>query len=139
MSFRRHFKDLSGTTIASASATGLDAIVYTTLTLTLIGQEWFNIGLAAFVAALAGGVLHYSLCRFWVFRRFQAPLLESLILYLAMSWLAASGHAVLTHWLATMVGAAFAWTISKIIFWLIWTYPLSRYVVFNDDELNQLS
>lgn len=134
MGLRRHLLDFSGTSIASAIATGADAAVYAAMVVTLVHTGAISVGVAAGAAAALGGLIHYGLCRFWVFRRFQASIPSSLMLYLTMSWLAAVGHGVLTQWLSEVVGVAAGWLISKSILWVVWTYPLSRFVVFYDGD-----
>lgn len=131
MTVKRHLFDFSGTSIASVLATLCDAVIYAALLLTFVSAEAFTLGMAAAIGALAGGLIHYSLCRFWVFRRFEAPILESLALYFAMSWMAAAGHGLLTEWFAGFLGALGGWLLSKTILWVLWTYPLSRFVVFD--------
>lgn len=134
MNLKRHFLDFSGTSVASAVATMADAAIYALLVVTLVNIEMLPLGVAAALGALVGGAIHYSLCRFWVFRRFDAPIASSLVMYFAMSWLAAAGHGLLTQSLASFSGAGLAWVFSKTLFWLLWTYPLSRFVVFHDDH-----
>ncbi len=134
MKFGRHLRDASGTLVASAVATGSDAVVYAALVLSLVEVDALSVGLAASIGALVGGLIHYSLCRFWVFRRFEAPITSSFVLYLTMSWLAAAGHGLLTHWLSGFAGVALGWLISKCVLWIFWTYPLSRYVVFHEHQ-----
>ena len=134
MKRRRHLLDFSGTLFASAVATGVDALIYTTMILVWVNAGMLSVGLAASVGAVVGGLVHYGLCRFWVFRRFQAPIVSSFPLYLVMSWLAAAAHGVLTHWLSGLAGVALGWLISKAVLWICWTYPMSRFVVFYDQK-----
>ena len=134
MGLRRHLLDFSGLSLASVAATACDAAVYTVLLLTLVRTDILAVGPAAFLGALVGGFVHYGLCRFWVFRRFEASIASSLLLYLVMSWLAALGHGFLTHWLSIHVGVVVGWLISKCVLWVLWTYPLSRYVVFYQSD-----
>lgn len=130
MQWRRHLMDISGLTIASAISTALDALIYTILLLELVHRQQMSVAAAAIIAAIAGGLTHYLICRLWVFRRFDAPVLRSLLLYAIMSWIAATGHGFFTQWLSQSMGAGFAWMISKFTFWIGWTYPLSRFMVF---------
>lgn len=134
MGLRRHLLDFSGTSLASIAATTVDALVYTLLLVTTVHHELLSVGLAAAIGAAVGGLIHYSMCRFWVFRRFHASIPSSLALYLAMSWFAAIGHGALTQWLSGFLGVVTGWLISKCVFWIFWTYPLSRFVVFYDDD-----
>lgn len=127
---RSHFRDLSGATIASLVATAFDGLVYALLVHTFVAWQTLSLGLAAGLAAVGGGVVHYSVSRFWVFRRFQARLGWSVVCYFVMSGLAALGHGYLTAWLAHSLGAGFGWGVSKAVIWLAWTYPASRFIVF---------
>jgi putative flippase GtrA len=122
--------DLSGSSVASLVATAGDGIVYATLVHTLVAWQTLSLGLSAGLAAIIGGVIHYAMCRFWVFRRFRASFGWSAATYFAMSGLAAVGHGFLTAWLADYIGAGFGWGLSKGVIWVFWTYPASRYVVF---------
>lgn len=128
--WRRHLLDISGSSVASFVATACDGIVYAVMIHTLVAREIASVGLAAGLAAIFGGIIHYSMCRFWVFKRFEASLGWSAATYFAMSGLAAIGHGLLTEWLAGLIGAGFGWGVSKGLIWALWTYPASRYIVF---------
>jgi hypothetical protein len=122
--------DVSGSSVASFVATASDGLVYAAFVHTLVAWGLLSVGVSAGLAAVVGGVIHYSMCRFWVFRRFDASLRWSALTYFAMSGSAAVGHGLLTEWLAGSVGAGWGWGASKGLIWILWTYPLSRYVVF---------
>lgn len=126
----QHLKDFAGASAASFLATVADGLLYALLIWLIGGDTPTEVGVAAAVGALLGGVIHYSLSRFWVFDRFEAPVIRSAITYFAMSWLAAAIHGVLTGWLSTLIGESWAWFGSKAVVWIFWTYPMSRYVVF---------
>lgn len=128
--FRRHILDASGSTLASVVATAFDGLVYAALVHTLVAWQAMSIALSAGLAAVIGGVIHYSMSRFWVFRRFEAPLGWSIATYFAMSGLAAVGHGFVTAWLANYLGAGLGWGLSKGVIWAVWTYPASRFIVF---------
>mgnify|MGYP006304224973 CR=1 FL=1 len=129
-SWLQHVRDFAGASLASFLATVADGLLYALL-IWLFGAETpQQVGVAAAAGALLGGVIHYSLSRFWVFERFGAPVLRSAVTYFAMSWLAAAIHGVLTGWLSTRLGESWAWFGSKGVVWVLWTYPMSRYVVF---------
>jgi hypothetical protein len=129
-SFRRHLLDVSGSSIASFVATAGDGLVYALLVQTLVAWQMLTLGWSAGLAAIVGGLMHYAMCRFWVFRRFDASFRWSAATYFLMSGLAAVGHGFLTEWLATFIGAGFGWGLSKGVIWVAWTYPASRYIVF---------
>jgi putative flippase GtrA len=127
-----HMRDLSGTALASLVATGLDALIFS-IAAALSGAS-SDLATAACVAAgaLAGGVAHFTICRLWVFQRFDAPLSQSAPRYALMSASAGLLHTGLTTLLANMFALQLAWGISKLLVYLGWTYPLSRYVVFTN-------
>lgn len=133
-SLRQHVEDFAGASLASFLATAADGALYALLLFVfeLVSDEPSTtlVGVAAAIGAVLGGVIHYSLSRFWVFDRFDAPIRRSAVAYLAMSGLAAVIHGVLTAWLSVHAGEALAWFGSKAVVWLAWTYPLSRFVVF---------
>ncbi|AWV91172.1 GtrA family protein [Bradymonas sediminis] len=130
----RYLRDLGGASLASVAATLIDALVYSILLWTLVRNGVFSVGFAAAIAAIFGGGVHYTLSRFWVFGRFNAPLKQSALTYFVVSWLGALAHGTFTTILVgamgTVVGASVGWALSKGVIWLFWTYPLSRYVVF---------
>jgi hypothetical protein len=131
--WKQHLADFTGASAASFVATLFDGLVFWLLVASGlfnfgVGQFW--VGVAAFAAALIGGAIHYGLSRFWVFRRFAAPLVGSAVLYIGMSWSAAVLHGALTGWWSGFLGAGWAWFASKALLWLSWTYPLSRWLIF---------
>lgn len=126
----RHVKDVVGSSVASFLATAVDGLLFAALTMWVFDGSGRSVGGAAAIGAVAGGGVHYSLSRFWVFRRFGASLLRSAVIYFAMSWAAAAAHGLLTGWMSGRFGAGIAWFISKGLVWALWTYPMSRYVVF---------
>ena len=129
-SWKRHVRDLSGASVASAAATATDGVVYVFLSWTLVASGSLTVELAAGLGAVVGGVIHYALSRFWVFQRFGAPLKQSATAYFAMSWLAAAFHGVLTGQLVEILGPSLGWFASKGVIWLAWTFPVSRWIVF---------
>ncbi|QDG50907.1 hypothetical protein FIV42_09225 [Persicimonas caeni] len=129
-SWKRHLLDLSGASVASATATAVDGIIYAVLLWTFVEWGDISVGMAAGLGAFVGGLIHYSMSRFWVFERFQAPLKQSAVAYFAMSWLAAAFHGTLTQSFVEYLGPSVGWFASKGLVWVFWIYPLSRYVVF---------
>lgn len=126
-----HVLDLSKTTIASIIATTIDGACFAALMWFASGTSLDVPGLWAGVAAVAGGITHYCLCAFWVFRRFEHRPKRAIPTYILVSGSAAIGHGLLTQGLCLMVPEGWAWGISKVALFLCWTYPLSRYVVFD--------
>lgn len=133
-SWKRQLADLGGASIASAAATLVDGAIYAALVWALVRDGSASIGLAAGIAALFGGVVHFLLNRFWVFGRFHASLKLSALTYFGVSWVGAAIHGVLTgllvHAIGPPLGRTAGWLASKGLIWLVWTYPLTRYVVF---------
>ncbi len=130
MKWRRHLRDFSGAAGASFAATVADGLVYLALLWTLVESGTIRVGVAAALGAVLGGTVHYSLNRFVVFRRFHAPITRSAATYFPMSWLAAVFHGLFTEVFSGMVEPELAWFGSKGVIWVLWTYPMSRYVVF---------
>ena len=130
MKWRRHLLDFSGAAVASFTATASDGVVYLLLLWTLVDSGTLGVGVAAALGALVGGAVHYTLNRFWVFRRFHAPIAQSALKYFPMSWLAAVLHGFATEGFTQLVDPEVAWFCSKGIIWIAWTYPMSRFVVF---------
>lgn len=129
----RHLLDFSGTAVASFLATAADALVFAALIMVgplFLADVWA--GMSALAAAAVGGVIHFSLCRFWVFERFDAPLNSSIPRYVFMSGLAAVFHGLATQGLVSVgLVEGVAWFGSKAVIYVAWTYPISRYVVFD--------
>ncbi len=128
--WRQHLVDVLGASGASILATALDGILYTVLLYTQVESGRLSIGVAAGIAAVFGGLVHWGSSRFWVFQRFSAPVARSALGYAVMSGMAALGHGVLTQWWSTSLGGDGAWFLSKGILWITWTYPVSRYLIF---------
>lgn len=124
--------DFSGVVAASVVATAADGALYSALILWGVPA-----GVAAFLGAVLGGVIHYSGCRFVVFRRFDLPTAYSAPRYVAMSGSAALIHAGLVVLFSSFVAAGLAWGLSKVLVYAAWTYPLSRYVVFSSRSSGQ--
>jgi hypothetical protein len=127
----REVRDVAESSVASALATGSDALVFAGLMTFLVPP--LTAGWSAGLAALVGGVIHFGLSRWWVFRRFDAPVPRAAVLYFAMSWAAAAGHGLLVGSLTAWLAPGWAWILSKGVLWVGWTYPMSRLVVFNGD------
>lgn len=127
---RRELWDVIGASVASFLATAADGAVFVMLTFWVVGTSAGEVGAAAAAGAVVGGIVHYSLSRFWVFHRFGAPIVRSAVVYFAMSWAAAVIHGLMTGWLTGQFGPGVAWFVSKGGVWVAWTYPMSRYVVF---------
>lgn len=132
--WKRHLIDISGASAASLLATAADGAIYIVLLRTLVAAESISVGLAAGLAALVGGVVHFALNRYWVFARFDTSFKQSALSYFAVSWLAALFHGLLTaFWVSVLgqsMGQSGGWAFSKLLIWLLWIYPMTRYVVF---------
>jgi putative flippase GtrA len=124
-----HIRDISKMSIASWLATSIDFVVFTLFNRGLETQ----ISTAAALGSLAGALLHFTICRLWVFRQSkQQSLAESLGRYIIVS-----GGALILHSIATTLLAQsiipleeLAWLISKNTVFLLWVYPGTKYMVF---------
>jgi hypothetical protein len=129
--WRQTWRDLSKTTVASVIATALDGLVFFILTrLELLDGLSYAVGARAFCAAPLGGVPHPTLCKYWVYGRFARDHRSALPRYVLMSASAALLHGAITQGLSALWFGAWAWGLSKVLIYLGWTFPLSRYVVF---------
>lgn len=135
---KRHLIDIFSTALASLAATGVDGLLYAGLLQWTINWGAYRVGLAAALAAFLGGMTHFILCRIWVFQRYDKPLKHALVAYMLMCGGAALVHGLLTHALSLHVLVSSAWLISKLVVFLMWTYPMSRFVVFGQirEEMN---
>lgn len=116
--------------VASIIATAMDGVFFAFLMwLSLFDQSWAT-GLNATLAAVVGGIIHYSLCSFWVFERFEQSHLRAIPMYIFVSGMAALLHGLVTQGISMFAPASVAWGVSKVVLFLCWTYPLSRYAVF---------
>jgi putative flippase GtrA len=129
MSLKTHLTDFSGVALASVLATALDGLVFAGLMLWEPSAE--HPGVSAAVAAIFGGVFHYTICRFFVFRRFEATFSQSATRYVAMSGSAALIHGAIVSLMSRFFALSLVWLVSKILVYALWTYPLSRYFVFD--------
>ena len=121
-----HLKDISGMSIASGLATLMDLVVFTMM----VRLVESHLALATALAAFVGAIVHFSLCKFWVFGRFNRSFKTSAWRYVFVSGSALIAHTVITTSLAAFISAEFAWAASKGIVFLCWIYPLSRFFVF---------
>ncbi|MBA2661236.1 MAG: GtrA family protein [Bradymonadaceae bacterium] len=135
---KRHLLDLSTTAVASFLATAVDGILFAHLLSWTPPWGVYHVGAVAALAAMVGGLTHFLLCRFWVFQRYDKPLMSALAAYGLMSGGAALAHGLTTHAMALYAGVSAAWLFSKVAIFVIWTYPVSRFVVFGPlgEEMN---
>ena len=126
----QHVRDFGGAATASAVATALDGLLFALLIAVgpLFGT--YSVGISATLGAALGAVINYSLCRFVVFKRFNAPIAQSASLYIFMSVVAGIAQGVGTEMLARIAPAGIAWFASKAVIYVLFTYPFARFVVF---------
>jgi putative flippase GtrA len=128
---KTHLMQFSTAGVASFVATAIDGLMFAQL---LVWARAFGlaemVGVVAAVAALLGGMTHFMLCRYWVFQHHERPLPEAIAAYVVMSLGAALAHGVTTHLLTMYGGATLGWLTSKALIFALWTYPVSRFVVF---------
>lgn len=119
--------------VASWLATSLDFVVFTLFNR---GVD-LQISTAAALGSLAGALLHFTICRLWVFRHSkQHGLAESLGRYIVVSGGALILHSIATTLLANSIIPLeeLAWLISKNTVFLFWVYPGTKYMVFGPGE-----
>lgn len=126
-----HTTDISKTGIASVLATVVDGVIFALLMRLYAGTSLEIPGLWAAFGAIVGGATHYALCAFWVFRRFEHRPTRAIPSYIFVSGVAALGHGMFMQGLCFVVPQWWAWAISKVVLFLCWTYPLSRFVIFD--------
>jgi putative flippase GtrA len=125
-----HLRDLSGGALASFIATALDGAVFAALS-PLTHEQPAALAACAACGAAAGGITHFTLCRRWVFRRFDAPLRHAAPRYVLMSATSAALHAAFVGLATLWLLPSLAWLTSRVLIYLAWTYPVSRYHVFS--------
>jgi putative flippase GtrA len=121
----RFWMDFAGVAGASVIATAADGVVFWAFS-----TFGMRAGIAALLAAIVGGVIHFSLCRWGVFKRFNANVLQSAGRYVVMSGIAALLQAGIVEFLVADLGHGLAWGIGKVLIYMGWTFPLSRWIVF---------
>ncbi len=129
-SLGQHLRDFGGAATASAIATAADGVLFAILIAAgpLFGT--YSTGISASAGAALGAVVNYSLCRFVIFRRFEAPIAQSASLYIFMSIVAGVAQGVGTENIARLAPAGVAWFASKAVIYVFFTYPFARFVVF---------
>ncbi len=126
---KRFWVDFAGVAGASFIATAADGLVFWGLS-----SVDLRPGIAAVLAAIVGGIIHYSLCRWGVFKRFNAGVLQSAGRYIVMSGIAALLQGGIVDFLVEDLGHATAWGLGKGLIYVAWTFPLSRWVVFKGSK-----
>jgi hypothetical protein len=129
-SLGQHFRDFGGAMASSAVATAADGVLFALLV--AIGPLFgtYSVGISATLGAGLGAIVNYSLCRFVVFKRFNAPIAQSASLYIFMSVVAGLAQGVGTESIARLAPAGVAWFASKAVIYVCFTYPFARFVVF---------
>jgi len=130
----QHVRDFGGAATASAVATAGDGVLFAILIATgpLFGT--YSVGISATFGAALGAVINYSLCRFVVFKRFEAPIVQSASLYIFMSVVAGIAQGVGTEAVARIAPAGVAWFASKAVIYVLFTYPFARFIVFRSRD-----
>lgn len=130
LQLKQHAGDMSKTALASVAATACDGALFWAL-MAWTPPEARLPGLFAGLAAALGGVVHFSLCRGWVYERFERALWRSALAYVPMSGGAALAQAAAVGALHRAgLAAGLCWALAKVLIYLLWTYPMSRFVVF---------
>ncbi|KAL0235232.1 hypothetical protein GEMRC1_001814 [Eukaryota sp. GEM-RC1] len=117
--------DLGRTTASSVAATALDALIFSIM-------HYFtgSIPPSALLGSLLGGAFQYMCCSKYVYNRFSVSRLYSVFFFFFLCWSGATIHMFLTVFLAQYIETYIAWPISRITIFLLYTFPLSRFIVF---------
>lgn len=91
MHIKQHAQDLSKTVLASVIATMCDGALYSALVM-ITPKSALHLGVIAGLGAALGGVIHFTLCRLWVYERFERNLWRSVLAYVPMSRFVVFGH-----------------------------------------------
>ncbi|MBN1945830.1 MAG: GtrA family protein [Bradymonadales bacterium] len=121
-----HIRYLGGFGLASILATVADLILFSTL----VRNTGIPLPFDAALGAILGAIIHFTLCRQWVFAGHKRQLLQSASRYILISGVVMVIHSSLTTFLAVFIDPEVGWLISKISCFLLVTYPASRYLVF---------
>jgi len=112
--------------VASCLATLADLLVFATL-FRVLGSP---LAMATACAALVGALIHFSICKYWVFGRFDRSVVDSAWRYAVVSGTALVIHTGLTSFIAAMSTPELGWLMSKGLGFAIVIYPASRFFVF---------
>ncbi|KAL0230873.1 hypothetical protein GEMRC1_010278 [Eukaryota sp. GEM-RC1] len=114
-----------GTTLSSIAATVTDGVCYTILILLSL-----NIAASAFIGSIAGGLVHFTLCRKFVFSNASTSKSYSMVAYFFMWYSGAAIHSFVVYSLSKIVGEFFAWPISRLLLFIFYVFPMNKYIVF---------
>lgn len=126
-----HIRDISKMSVASWMATALDFVVFTLLHRFLQVQ----ISTSAALGSFAGAIVHFTICRIWVFGTLKHSIGEAIWRYVIVIGAALVLHSTTTTLLATYVIPVeeLAWLVSKNAVFLCWVYPGTKYIVFGQE------
>uniref|UniRef100_A0A7C3ZM70 GtrA family protein n=1 Tax=Planktothricoides sp. SpSt-374 TaxID=2282167 RepID=A0A7C3ZM70_9CYAN len=124
----KHLRDISKMSVASLMATMLDFVIFSTL----VHIPEFSTSRAAAFGSMAGGILHFTLCKIWVFDSSKQNIAEAALRYFIISGSALFLHSFCTTMMAKLIPDEMAWLVSKGVVFTGWMYPASRYIVFGN-------
>ena len=124
-------REFSKLAVASGIATLVDGIGFFILEL-LFTPGSVALGFIAVVCAVLGGLTHFLLCRFWVFD-IRSHWQTQAGKYVAASGAGALIHGTLVGGMSMFIAGGIAWTVSKIVVYIAWTYPTSKWFVFTPE------
>ncbi len=120
--------------LTSFVATATDGAVFA-LIIAALGNAPPLVTLAALIGAICGGVMHFSLCRRYVFPDGGGPVALAIGRYAATSGITGGLHTLAVTLLAALsVAPGVAWFASKALVYVAWSYPAARYFVFAPGE-----
>ncbi|KAL0217950.1 hypothetical protein RCL1_008798 [Eukaryota sp. TZLM3-RCL] len=117
--------ELGKSGLASIFSTFIDMIVYFAfIRITAI------VSVAAAIGSMTGGLVHYFLCRSLVFKNSTVSRAYSVFFYFFVSWTGAGLHAFLVSIFSLVFGDFSGWLTSKLLVFVTFSFPLSKYFVF---------
>ncbi len=129
----QHSRWVSQSAIASFIATAVDGIVFSLLLQIQIFHT--SISVMAFFGAFAGGITHFFLAKYWVFRIHHQRLSKEIILYATVSFGCFVLQSLGVGWFHNIgISASASWLITKAFVFLVWSYPLQRLLVFPKEK-----
>lgn len=112
--------------VASCLATLADLAIFASM-FRLLGSP---LAVATSCAALVGAIIHFSICKYWVFGRFDRSIVDSAWRYALVSGTALIAHTALTTFIASLSTPELGWLMSKGLVFAAIIYPASRFFVF---------
>jgi putative flippase GtrA len=113
---------------SSVLATALDVVALVVL-VEIVGM---HVTVAAFLAAICGGVTNFLLNKYWAFADAQPLDVRQVSLYVVVSLVNAMFVAASLHVFAVLIGVPYlaAKAVAAALVFLVWSYPAQAKLVF---------